>query len=143
MEPVKGGSLVNLPAEAQQVFDELKGGSNASYAIRFAASQEGVMMVLSGMGNMDMMNDNISYMKDFHPLNPVESAAIEKVCGIFKNLGAVPCTACRYCTEVCPQGISIPDLFACLNTKRILTTGTLVITTTRFTPKTAARQVNV
>lgn len=119
MEPVKGGNLVNLPEEAQKVFDELGGGSNASYAIRFAASQEGVMMVLSGMGNMDMMNDNISYMKDFHPLDAVESAAVEKVCHIFKNLGAVPCTACRYCTEVCPQKISIPNLFACLNAKKI------------------------
>ena len=77
------------------------------------------MMVLSGMGNMNMMNDNISYMKDFQPLNAVESAAIEKVCGIFKNLGAIPCTACRYCTEVCPQKIAIPDLFACLNAKKI------------------------
>lgn len=61
MEPVKGGSLVNLPEEAQKVFDELGGGSNASYAIRFAASQEGVMMVLSGMGSMAMMEDNITF----------------------------------------------------------------------------------
>ncbi len=119
MEPVKGGSLVNLPKEAQEVFDELGGGSNASYAIRFAAGQEGVMMVLSGMGNMEMMNDNISYMKNFKPLNEQESAAVEKVCGIFRNLGAIPCTACRYCTGVCPQGIAIPDLFACLNSKKI------------------------
>lgn len=119
MEPVKGGSLVDLPAEAQKVFDELGGGSNASYAIRFAASQEGVMMVLSGMGNMEMMNDNCAYMKDFQPLTEQENAAVEKVCGIFRNLGAIPCTACRYCTEVCPQGISIPDLFACMNAKKI------------------------
>ena len=119
MEPVKGGSLVNLPDEAQKVFDELHGGSNASYAIRFAAGQEGVMMVLSGMGNMEMMNDNISYMKDFQPLNTQESEAVKKVCDIFRNLGAVSCTACRYCTEVCSKGISIPDLFACLNAKKI------------------------
>lgn len=118
MGPVKGGSLVNLPAEAQKVFDELNGGSNASYAIRFAASQEGVMMVLSGMGNMEMMNDNISYMQDFKPLTPEEEAAVDKVCNIFLNLGAIPCTACRYCTEVCPKGIAIPDLFACLNAKK-------------------------
>lgn len=119
MEPVKGGSLVNLPEEAQKVFDELGGGSNASYAIRFAASQEGVMMVLSGMGSMAMMEDNISFMKDFKPLNKEEQEAVQKVCTIFRNLGAIPCTACRYCTEVCPQGISIPDLFACLNAKKI------------------------
>lgn len=120
MEPVKGGSLVNLPENAQKVFDELGGGlSNASYAIRFAASQEGVMMVLSGMGNMEMMNDNCSYMKDFKPLNEQESAAVAKVCEIFRSLGAIPCTACRYCMEVCPQGILIPDLFSLLNAKRI------------------------
>ena len=77
------------------------------------------MMVLSGMGNMEMMNDNISYMKDFKPLNEQESAAVEKVCEIFRNLGSVPCTACRYCTEVCPQNIAIPELFACLNAKKI------------------------
>ena len=119
MEPVKGGALVNLPEEAQKIFDELNGGSNASYAIRFAASQEGVMMVLSGMGSMEMMNDNISYMKEFVPLNAKEQAAVDKVCEIFKSMGTIPCTACRYCTEVCPQGISIPDLFACMNAKKI------------------------
>ena len=119
MEPVKGGNLVNLPEEAQKVFDALQGGSNASYAIRFAASQEGVMMVLSGMGSMEMVNDNCSYMADFRPLNDAENAAVEKVCQIFQAQGAIPCTACRYCTEVCPQGIPIPDLFACMNTKKI------------------------
>ena len=118
MEPVKGGSLVNLPEEAKAVFAEL-GGSPASFAIRFAASQEGIFMTLSGMGNMDMMTENCGYMKDFQPLNDGENAAVAKVCEIFRNLGAVPCTACRYCTEVCPQGIAIPDLFACLNAKKI------------------------
>ena len=119
MEPVKGGSLVKLPEQAQKVFDELQGGSNASYAIRFAASQEGVRMVLSGMGSMDMMLDNVSYMKDFRPLDEKEKAAVAKVCEIFRSLGGIPCTACRYCTEVCPQGIAIPDLFSLLNAKRI------------------------
>ena len=119
MEPVKGGSLVQLPEDAKKVFDDLGGGSYASYAIRFAASQEGVIMTLSGMGNMDMMMDNLSYMTDFKPLDETESAAVAKVCEIFRNLGAVPCTGCRYCTEVCPQGIDIPSLFSLLNAKRI------------------------
>ena len=118
MEPVKGGSLVNLPEAARQVFDAL-GGSYASYAIRFAAGQEGVMMVLSGMGSMEMVEDNIGYMQDFRPLNGEEQAAVDKVCAIFRALGTIPCTACRYCTEVCPQGIAIPDLFACMNAKKI------------------------
>ena len=115
MEPVKGGGLVNLPEEAQQVFRSLGGGSNASYAIRFAASQEGVAMVLSGMGNMAMMEDNVGFMKDFRPLDEEERAAVDKVCEIFASLPGIPCTDCRYCVEVCPQKIPIPDFFVCMN----------------------------
>ncbi len=115
MEPVKGGSLVNLPKLAQEVFDELNGGSYASYAIRFAAGFEGVMMVLSGMGDMNMMTDNVSYMKDFKPLNEREQEAVAKVCTIFKNQNLIPCTACKYCIDGCPKNIAIPNLFACLN----------------------------
>ena len=118
MEPVKGGSLVNLPAAAQKVFDKLEGGSNASYAIRFAAGFEGVMMVLSGMSTIEQMQDNISYMKDFQPLNQEEQEAVAKVCAVFRNQEMIPCTGCRYCTEVCPQEIAIPELFAALNAKR-------------------------
>ena len=113
------GSDLNLDAKQKKIFDALGGGSNASYAIRFAASQEGVMMVLSGMGDMTMMADNISYMKDFRPLDQAEQAAVEQVCAIFRELGGIPCPGCRYCTEVCPQGIAIPDLFSLLNAHRI------------------------
>ena len=119
MEPVKGGSLVNLPRDAQTVFDNLGGGSNASYAVRFAASQEGVVMVLSGMSDMEMVRDNCGYMQQFQPLDAQEQAAVEKVCSIFQNLGMVACTGCRYCMEVCPQKIAIPAVFSCLNTKKI------------------------
>ena len=118
MEPVKGGSLVNLPSSAQKVLDRLDGGSNASYAIRFAAGFEGVRMVLSGMSNMEQMLDNISFMQDFKPLNDAEQEAISTVCAIFRNQDLVPCTNCRYCTEVCPQNIPIPEFFAALNAKR-------------------------
>lgn len=118
MEPVKGGSLINLPEAAQKVFDRLNGGSNASYALRFAAGFEGVIMVLSGMSTIGQMEDNVSFMKEFQPLNTAEQEAIEKVCAVFRNQGLIPCTACRYCTEVCPQGIPIPELFAAVNAKR-------------------------
>jgi hypothetical protein len=118
MEPVKGGSLVNLPEEAQKIFDELHGGSNASYAIRFAAGFDGIAVVLSGMGSMEMMNDNISYMKDFQPLNEKELEAVNQVRAIFAAQNLIPCTACRYCTDGCPKKISIPDLFSCLNAKK-------------------------
>ena len=118
MEPVKGGSLVNLPPAAQKVLDRLEGGSNASYAIRFAAGFEGVMMVLSGMSTIGQMEDNLSYMKEFQPLSEDEHEALNKVCAVFRNQGLIPCTACRYCTEVCPQEIPIPELFAAVNAKR-------------------------
>ena len=109
---------MNLPEDAQKVLDELHGGSNASYAIRFAASFPGIRMVLSGMGSTEMMADNCGFMKDFQPLNGEERMAIARVCAIFRGQGLIPCTGCRYCTEVCPQGIPIPDLFACMNTKK-------------------------
>ncbi len=111
MEPVKGGVLVNLPEKAKKVFDNLNGGSYASYAIRYAASYPEVFMVLSGMGNMDMMNDNISYMKHFVPLNDAELKATDEVRKILRSIQQIPCTKCRYCTEVCPKHIDIPDVF--------------------------------
>ncbi len=119
MEPVKGGNLVNLPEDAKKVLEELHGGSPASYAIRFAAGIDGVMMVLSGMSNMEQMQDNLSYMKDFKPLDETERAAVARVCEIFRSMHLIPCTACRYCTDGCPKHISIPDLFSCLNSKQI------------------------
>ena len=122
MEPVKGGSLVNLPAGAKQILDDLHGGSPASYAIRFAAGFEGIAMVLSGMSNMQMMEDNIGFMKDFQPLNAEEMDAIQKVCAIFRAQNIIPCTACRYCADQCPKRIPIPELFACLNAKRTFKT---------------------
>lgn len=117
MEPVKGGSLVNLPKPAQEVFDELNGGSYASYAIRFAADFDQMMMVLSGMSNMEQMQDNIRSMKEFRKLSEEELAAIGKVREIFRNQDLIPCTSCRYCTDGCPKQIPIPDLFACMNAK--------------------------
>ena len=119
MEPVKGGSLVNLPEDAKKVLDDLHGGSPASYAIRFAAGFPGMMMVLSGMSNMEQMKDNLSYMRDFKPLNETELAAVNKVQEIFHKMNMIPCTACRYCVEGCPKQISIPDLFAIMNIKQL------------------------
>ena len=125
MEPVKGGVLVNLPKQAEEVLSGLNGGSFASYAIRYAASYPEVFMVLSGMGNMDMMNDNISYMRDFKPLNEDELKATDKVREILRSIPQIPCTKCRYCTEVCPSGIDIPFVFEKYNkvlaSKRIFT----------------------
>lgn len=119
MEPVKGGNLVNLPVEAKKYIEQLNGGSAASYAIRFAAGCQGVFMTLSGMSNLRQMQDNLSFMRQFKPLDKRELEAVENVCRIFKSMNLIPCTACRYCTSGCPRNIPIPDLFACMNTKNL------------------------
>ena len=118
MEPVKGGNLVNLPDAAQAVFDALHGGSNASYAIRFAAGFPQMCMVLSGMSNMAQLTDNVGFMRDFRPLNDDERAAVDQVCRIFRSMDLIPCTACHYCTDGCPMNIRIPRLFTCMNNKK-------------------------
>ena len=119
MEPVKGGGLVKLPDTAKKIFDDLNNNlSYASYAVRFAASFDGVFKVLSGMSSLDQMKDNVSYMKEFTPLNEEEMKAVNKVKDILKELGGIPCTACRYCVDGCPKKISIPDLFSCYNAKK-------------------------
>lgn len=118
MEPVKGGKLASMPEEAQEALNALDGGSPASYAIRYAAGLEGVMMVLSGMSDMAQMEDNLSAMKDFRPLDGRELEAVEQVCRILCARDQIPCTACRYCVDGCPMGIAIPDVFGCLNDKK-------------------------
>lgn len=112
MEPVKGGALADLPAEAAAL---LTGGSAASYAIRFAAGLENVAMVLSGMSSTEQMADNLSYMVDFRPLSREELARLEHVKPIYQGATTIPCTACRYCEEVCPAGIPISTVFAQVN----------------------------
>lgn len=115
MEPVKGGKLAQLPPKAHEIFAGLGGGSDASYAVRYAASYEGVMMVLSGMSNLAMVQDNCGYMQDFQKLSQRELEAVAEVCRILKQQEQIECTSCRYCTEVCPQQIPIPELFGCMN----------------------------
>ena len=118
MEPVKGGNLVNLPEKAQGILDSLNSGmSNASYAIRFAASFPNMFMVLSGMSDLAQINDNMSYMKDFKPLDEKEMQAVNDVRKVFSEINLIPCTACHYCTSGCPMNISIPELFSCYNHK--------------------------
>ena len=115
MEPVKGGSLVNLPQEALEL---LPNGNPASYAVRFAAGFPQVAMVLSGMSNEAQMADNLATMTEFVPLSDDEHRNIEKVRAIYQAQHRIPCTACRYCTDGCPAGIEIPEVFAVMNRKR-------------------------
>ncbi len=125
MEPVKGGSLASLPSDAAKVLDGLE-GSQASFAVRFAAGFDGVISVLSGMSSIEQVRDNISYMKDFVPLSMEETEAVSKVCAVLKGKHMIQCTACRYCTDGCPAGISIPDLFSCMNIWKMYRSSTAV-----------------
>ncbi len=125
MEPVKGGRLAELPEDAEKVLAQVGTGSPASFAIRFAASFPEVICVLSGMSSIEQMNDNISYMKSFEPLNDKEFEAIFKVRDIIENQELIPCTGCAYCTAGCPMEIPIPGVFADVNSRRRLKRGKL------------------
>ena len=114
MEPVKGGSLVNLPPRAMELLED----SPASYALRYAAGFENIVMVLSGMSTMEQVKDNIRTMGDFKPLNRKELGIVGKVKTLYQAQHKIPCTACRYCVDGCPAGIDIPGIFACFNDKR-------------------------
>lgn len=115
MEPVKGGHLVNLPADAAALLDALGKGSYASYALRFAADFPAVKMVLSGMGNMAMMEDNIRTFTEPKPMSKEELDTVVKVREIIRESRRIPCTACDYCAAVCPQNIAVSKLFSVYN----------------------------
>ena len=117
MEPVKGGSLVFLPDEAVKKLAALNEGSPAEIALRFAAEQEQVVMVLSGMTTLLQVQENVAFMKDAKPLSDAAHEAIKEVRELIRSLKLVECTGCRYCTEGCPMQINIPGIFRCMNEK--------------------------
>ncbi len=113
MEPVKGGSLVNIPREAEDLFRKYAPeASNVSWALRFAASHDGVMMVLSGMNTVEQMRENIETMKEFVPLNEEEQDLTGEAAKIIQSSLTIPCTGCGYCTVKCPKQIPIPEYFS-------------------------------
>ncbi len=116
MEPVKGGTLANVPGKVSEMFKaHATEMSIPSWAIRFAAGLDHVFMVLSGMSDLDQLHDNMSYMADFKPLTDEENDIVAKAAGIIRGGIAIPCTGCAYCTDGCPVGIAIPTYFNLYN----------------------------
>lgn len=116
MEPVKGGTLANMVGEPARLLKELDDkASYASFAIRYAASLENVVLVLSGMSDETQLADNTGYMREFCPLSEKEQATIDKVVEELSKMPTIACTKCRYCVEGCPKKILIPELFSDYN----------------------------
>lgn len=116
MEPCKGGTLVNVPEKAEKLMKDFNpDASIASWAMRFAASQPGVVRVLSGMNTMEQVMDNCATFADFKPISEAENEIIRQVVETINEQTAVPCTACEYCTHGCPKNIAIPQYFSIYN----------------------------
>ncbi len=119
MEPVKGGTLVNLSPEIEELFKkENPDNSAASWALRFVASLDGVVTVLSGMSNFEQVEDNLKTFTDFKPLSEREKEVIDEAVKILFSLNRIPCTDCKYCVKGCPKKINIPEVFKLSNAIR-------------------------
>ncbi|MDL2246163.1 aldo/keto reductase [Methanobrevibacter sp. OttesenSCG-928-K11] len=112
MEPVKGGALVKLPKQVEKIFTNAEPNQSLpSWALRYAASFDNVITVLSGMGTINQMRENISIMENFKPLNSEEIETIEKARDELKKIPQIPCTDCDYCLEECPKNVAISNIF--------------------------------
>lgn len=116
MEPVKGGILADPPQAVKDILDEaMPDDSYATAALRFTASQPGIVVTLSGMSTLEQVQGNCRAFRDFKPLDDGEFAAIDRARAALKEGGTVQCTSCDYCAKVCPLNIGISQSLAVLN----------------------------
>lgn len=116
MEPVKGGMLATPPQEVADILKKAEPESSvASWAIRFAANLDGVITVLSGMSNVEQMEDNLSYMKEFKGLSKEQKETLDTAREVINKYPLIPCTTCNYCAKVCPMNIGISGTFTAMN----------------------------
>ncbi|NLB09619.1 MAG: aldo/keto reductase [Clostridiaceae bacterium] len=115
MEPVRGGSLANLPADCKEKLKEADSTvSAASWAIRFVASLSGVLTILSGMSNPEQLEDNLCTIEGAYQISQAESDLLDEVRKLYLSSGRIPCTDCQYCMP-CPYGVNIPESFSVYN----------------------------
>lgn len=120
MEPIKGGTLASFSDDIEKIYkDYAPQKSIASWALRYVASLDGVMTILSGMSNAQQMNDNLDTMTHFEKINNEEAKLIKQVTDQVLSYPTIPCTKCRYCTPGCPMHIQIPDLFTAYNSAKM------------------------
>ncbi len=119
MEPVRGGMLASMAPEIEAKFKARQPEKSvASWALRFVGSLPGVMTILSGMSNVEQMEDNLKTFTNFEHLAEDELAIVDEVTKEILSIPQIGCTACKYCCDGCPQHISIPDVFRTINTLR-------------------------
>ena len=119
MEPVKGGILADPIKPVKELLDnQNKNLSYAAWALRFVASKDNLLAVLSGMSDVSQMEDNLSIFKDFKPLDEYEEEIINLAQKAYAEDKSIQCTACSYCTKGCPMEIPIPEIFEVENRKK-------------------------
>lgn len=112
MEPVGGGRLSHLPENAEKIFKSIyPERSISSWAMKFVASLPNVAVTLSGMNDEGQLEDNLKQFDDIRILTDVENHAIDQVVDIVRSYNVIPCSGCRYCVDVCQQGVDIPQIF--------------------------------
>ena len=118
MEPIKGGTLLNVTDDVKMQFDDYSDNSIADLALRFAASQENVTVVLSGMGNLEQMKENCETFRNFERITPEDHKFLMKMAREIKKTWAIDCSFCNYCLKDCEMNIPIPDFFNLYNSEK-------------------------